>query len=146
MIKRTINYVDFDGNNRTEDAYFNMTRTELMEFSFTMPGEVADAVEKHDREDPEKVATKLMEKMGSSGIFNFVKDLVFKSYGKKSEDGRRFIKSEEMSIEFTQTLAYDEFIIDLFSDDKKATEFINGIIPADLADKISANNKIKALN
>lgn len=145
MIKRTINYVDFDGNNRTEDAYFNMTRTELMEFSFTMPGEVADAVDKHDQEDPEKIATNLMEKMGSSGIFNFVKDLVFKSYGKKSEDGRRFIKSEQMSLEFTQTLAYDEFIIDLFSDDKKATEFINGIIPADLADKISAN-KIKALN
>lgn len=143
MIKRTINYIDFDGNQRTEDAYFNMTRSELIAFSFDMPDAITDAAKNADNVDLEEAGVKLVEKMGTSGIFNFVKDLVFKAYGKKSPDGRRFIKSNEMSTEFTQTLAYDEFLIDLFSDDKKAAEFINGIIPADMAKQISTNSNIK---
>ena len=143
MIKRTINYTDFDGNQRTEDMYFNMTRSELIAFSFDMPESITDAANNGQNVNLEEAGAKLIEKMGISGIFNFIKDLVFKSYGKKSEDGRRFIKSEQMATEFTQTLAYDEFLIDLFSDDKKASEFINGIIPADMAKQISANSNIK---
>lgn len=139
MIKRTINYIDFDGNHRSEDAYFNMTRTELIAFSFDMPAEITNSAIDPKNVDLEAAGAKLVEKLGNSGIFNFVQDLVFKAYGKKSEDGRRFIKSEELSTEFTQTLAYDEFIIDLFSDEKKATEFINGIIPAEMAKQIAAN-------
>lgn len=143
MIKRTINYIDFNGNQRTEDAYFNMTRSELIAFSFDMPDVITDTARDTNNVDLEAAGTKLVEKMGTSGIFNFVKDLVFKAYGMKSEDGRRFIKSEQMATEFTQTLAYDEFLIDLFSDDKKASEFINGIIPADMAKQISTNSNIK---
>lgn len=143
MIKRTIKYTDFNGNQRTEDAYFNMTRSELIAFSFGMPDAIADTAKDTNNVDLEAAGTKLIEKMGTSGIFNFVKDLVFKAYGMKSEDGRRFIKSEQMSTEFTQTLAYDEFLIDLFSDDKKAAEFINGIIPADMAKQISTDSNIK---
>ena len=143
MIKRTINYTDFDGNHRTEDAYFNMTRNELIAFSFDMPDIITNTAENTDASnnvDLEKAGAKLLDKLGTSGIFKFVTDLVFRSYGKKSDDGRRFIKSEELSTEFTQTLAYDEFIMDLFSDDKKATEFINGIIPADMAKQITSSN------
>ena len=143
MIKRTINYVDFDGNQRTEDAYFNMTRSELIAFSFGMPDAVTDAAKNANNANLEEAGAKLVEKMGTSGIFNFVKDLVFKAYGMKSEDGRRFIKSEQMATEFTQTLAYDEFLIDLFSDDKKAAEFINGIIPADMAKQMTDNGNLK---
>ena len=146
MIKRTINYIDFDGNPRTEDAYFNMTRSELIAFTFDMPDAITDAAKNTNTAnnvDLEAAGAKLVERLGTSGIFNFVKDLVFRSYGKKSDDGRRFIKSNEMAIEFTQTLAYDEFLIDLFSDDKKAADFINGIIPAEMAKQISANSDIK---
>lgn len=139
MIKRTINYTDFDGNQRSEDAYFNMTRTELIAFSFDMPSEITNSGIDPKNVDIEAAGAKLVEKLGNSGIFKFVQDLVFKSYGKKSEDGRRFIKSEALSTEFTQTLAYDEFIIDLFSDEKKATEFVNGIIPAEMAKQIALN-------
>lgn len=146
MIKRTINYIDFDGNPRTEDVYFNMTRSELIAFTFDMPEAITDAAKNTNTAnnvDLEAAGAKLVERLGTSGIFNFVKDLVFRSYGKKSDDGRRFIKSNEMATEFTQTLAYDEFLIDLFSDDKKAAEFINGIIPAEMAKQISANSDIK---
>lgn len=147
MIKRTITYTDFDGNTRTEDMYFNMTRAELIEFSFNMPSAMSEAANdmNGNNVNVEEAGAKLVEKLGTSGIFNFVKELVFKSYGVKSDDGRRFIKSENLSTEFTQTLAYDEFIIDLFSDDKKASEFINGIIPAEMARQIPENT-FKAAN
>ena len=145
MIKRTIKYVDFDGNERIEDAYFNMTKSELVAFFFEIPNDIADTVKDPDSVDIREAGKKLLEKIGNVGIYNFVKDLIFKSYGMKSEDGRRFIKSEQLSTEFTQTLAYDEFLMDLFSDDNKASEFINGIIPADMANKMSVNT-FKAAN
>lgn len=137
MIKRTINYTDFDGNKRTEDLYFNMTKTELTEFALSMPDGVANEAENVNEYDPEIAGKKLVEKLGRYGIFKFIKDLVFKSYGKKSEDGRRFIKSDELSTEFTQTIAYDDFMSELLRDDLKASEFINGIIPAEMADKLT---------
>lgn len=140
MIKKTITYTDFDGNVRTEDAYFNMTKNELLSFSFGMPADVTDAAKNSDNVNIEEAGKKLAEKIGNEGIFNFVKDLVFRAYGKKSEDGRRFIKDREQTVEFTQTLAYDEFLMDLFSDDKKASEFINGIIPADIAEKLPSTS------
>lgn len=137
MLKKTVTYTDFDGNQRTEDLYFNMTKSELVEFSFGLPEEMSDTV-KSTEDINNETANKLIEKIGNSGIFNFVKDLVFKSYGVKSEDGRRFIKNEQTTIEFTQTLAYDEFLMNLFSDDRNASDFINGIIPAEMAKQIPA--------
>jgi len=144
MIKRTITYTDFDGKERTEDAYFNMTKSELIEFSFGLPDEMTETVKSTDDVNNE-TANKLIEKLGNSGIFNFVKELIVKSYGVKSADGRRFIKDEKATTEFMQTLAYDEFIIDLFSNDMKASEFINGIIPADMANKMPTNT-FRAVN
>lgn len=132
MLKKTVTYTDFDGNSRTEDLYFNMTRNELLSFSFGMPDIGIDANTDPNKIDVKEAGKKLVEKMGSSGIVDFIKDLVFKAYGVKSEDGRRFIKSEALSTEFTQTLAYDEFIMELFEDDKKASEFINAVIPAEM--------------
>lgn len=140
MLTKTITYTDFNGNSRTEELFFNMTRSELLAFSFNMPDVISDSVGDPNKVDMEAAGIKLAEKLGNSGIFKFVQDLVFKAYGVKSEDGRRFIKSDELSTEFTQTLAYDEFIMELFSDDKKASEFINSIIPADIANKMSGNN------
>lgn len=144
MIKKTITYTDFDGNKRTEDAYFNMTKSELLEFSFTVPDTMSDAVTDPEHVDVEEAGKKLIEKIGNIGILNFVKDLVFKAYGVKSEDGRRFIKNEQLSIEFTQTLAYDEFLMELFSDAAKANEFINAVIPAEVVKQIPATT-IKAV-
>lgn len=140
MIKRTINFTDFDGNKQEEVAYFNMTRTELLAYSFDLPDDLTEELKDPEKVNFEEVGARLIDKMGRAGIFNFVKDLVFRAYGMKSEDGRRFIKSEQLSTEFTQTLAYDEFIIDLFSGDgSKASEFINGLIPAEMANKIAPN-------
>lgn len=138
MLKKVTNYVDFDGNNRTEEMYFNLTQTELMELAMDMPDDIADSVGNDPTNVSESAASKLVEKLGSKGIMDYLKMLVLKSYGVKSEDGRRFEKSEEISREFSQTIAYDNLMMELLTKPDSANEFITGIIPANTADKIPA--------
>lgn len=139
MLKKTITYIDFDGNQRTEDLYFNMTRNELVKFSFGLPELTENVPDKITKKDAEELGAKMIEKMGAEGLYTFVENLIFKAYGIKSEDGRRFIKSEQLSTEFTQTMAYDELLTDIFSTDEKATEFLNAIIPSEMAKQVSMN-------
>lgn len=138
MIKRTVNYEDFDGNSRVEDLYFNLTKTELIEMSMDLPEDVSGAITEDTKNvDEAEVARKLSEKLGNKGVYEFVKNLVLKSYGIKSEDGRRFVKSPEISKEFSQTLAYDAFLMELLSDDNASATFLSGIIPKDMVDKMT---------
>lgn len=144
MLKKTITYTDFDGNTRTEDLYFNMTRIELMEFAFDMPEDITKSINDPQNVDMEATGAKIAEKLGTRGIFNFVKDLVHKAYGVRSEDGRRFTKranGKDLADEFEETLAYDEFIVDLFSDDQKAADFVNAIVPNEMANQMPSNVK-----
>lgn len=141
MLKKTVNYVDFNGNNRTEDCYFNLTQTELAEILFQVPGDVTENLYQDDSEQAkEQAALKLLDKLGGDGVFQFVKDLMLKSYGIKSQDGRRFEKSEQISTEFSQTLAFDTLFMELMKDDVAAAEFVNGVIPANLASNIQNKN------
>lgn len=141
MLKKTVNYVDFNGNNRTEDCYFNLTQTELAEILFQVPGDVTENLYQDDSEQAkEQAALKLIDKLGGDGVFQFVKDLMLKSYGIKSQDGRRFEKSEQISTEFSQTLAFDTLFMELMKDDVAAAEFVNGVIPANLASNIQNKN------
>lgn len=139
MIKRTVTYEDFDGNQRTEELHFNLTQVELTEMAMDLPEGFLNSVEDPSKVDGNAAAAKLAESLGGKGIFDFIKKLVLKSYGIKSEDGRRFQKSEELSNEFAQTLAFDAMIMELMQDDQVAAEFVNGVIPAKLADKLPAN-------
>lgn len=130
MLVKTITYNDYDNNERTETLYFNMNKMELTEFAADLPDDVFKNVSGVKTiQDVAKVANK----MGSKGIIKFIKELVLRSYGVKSEDGRRFIKSKELSEEFSQTIAYDMFMTELMSDDKAASSFVNGLIPASMA-------------
>ena len=88
----------------------------------------------------QKTGINLIEKLGKKGVMDFIKKIVLKSYGVKSPDGRRFIKSEELSTEFSQTPAFSSFMMKLMTDDNEASSFINGVIPSDLANKIAASN------
>ena len=134
MIKKTVNYEDFDGNKRTEDLYFNLTKFEATEFALDLPDDITNEVTKEgvDATNMESVS-RIVQKLGGKGIIDFIRKLVLKSYGIKSEDGRRFIKSEEISTEFSQTMAFDNLMMELLTDDDEAAKFINGVIPADLA-------------
>lgn len=138
MLKKTITYTDFDGNKRTEDAYFNLLQSEAVELALELPEGLFDSV--NDKKTDEETAATLIEKLGGKGVYGFIKDLVLKSYGIKSSDGRRLEKSDEISKEFSQTVAFDTFLMGLMSDDKAAAEFVTKVIPPELADKIAARN------
>lgn len=133
MLVKTITYNDYDNNERTETLYFNMNKMELTEFAADLPDDVFKNVS--GVKSIQDVAN-VVNKMGSRGIIKFIKELVLRSYGVKSEDGRRFIKSKELSEEFSQTIAYDMFMSELMSDDNAASNFVNGLIPASMAGEL----------
>ena len=132
-LKKKITYTDFNGNERTEDHYFNLTKTELTEIALGLP----DGMDESEiTEANEQAAMTIIDKLGKDGVFKFIKELILKSYGIKSSDGKRFQKSEEISKEFSETLAFDQFFMELMTDDVKAAEFVNSIIPKDVANGI----------
>ena len=120
MLKKTITYVDYNGVERTEDFYFNLSKAEVAEMELSVQGGFSKMLE-------EIVASK-----DNVQIVNLFKQMVLKSYGEKSPDGRRFIKSDEIAQAFAQTEAYSEIFMELALDEKKAADFVNGIMPANL--------------
>lgn len=140
MLKKTITYNDFDGNERVETHYFNLTKTELVEIAFNLPDGLTDEVGTDASKVTEQAAMQLVEKLGKDGVFKFIKDLMLKSYGIKSPDGKRFEKSEEISKEFSQTLAFDAMFMEFMTNDVAAANFLNSIIPAEMVNNILAKN------
>ena len=120
MLKKTVTYVDYNGVERTEDFYFNLSKAEVAEMELSVQGGFSKMLE-------EIVASK-----DNVQIVNLFKQIVLKSYGEKSQDGRRFIKSDEIAQAFAQTEAYSEIFMELALDEKKAADFVNGIMPANL--------------
>ena len=120
MLKKTIKYTDFNDVEREEDFYFNLTRAELAEMQLSKEGGLQAWLEKIDKTDNQPELIKIF------------KNIILKAYGEKSADGKRFIKSEEISEAFAQSAAYDEFFIELISNEAKAAEFINGLMPKNI--------------
>lgn len=122
MLKKTINYVDYDGNEREEDFYFNLTKAELMEMSLSTSGGL------------DKYIERITKAQDTAKLIELFKDIIIKSYGVKSDDGKRFIKKPELTEEFTQTEAYSDLFTTLATDENEAAAFINGIMPKELLD------------
>ena len=120
MLKKRIEYVDYDDNKRAEDFYFNLTKAEITELELSTEGGLQNMIQK------------IIDAKDTPQIIKFFKEIILMSYGEKSADGRRFIKSKELSEAFTQTPAYSELFMELATDEKAASDFINGIIPNDL--------------
>lgn len=119
MLKKTITYTDYNGVERTEDFYFNLTKAELMEMEMGTSGGFAEMIQR-------VIAAK-----DAPTIIAVFKDIILKSYGQKSPDGRRFIKSEQLREEFSQTEAYSILYMELATNDETAANFVNGIMPND---------------
>lgn len=122
MLKKNIKYVDYDGNERAEDFYFNLNKAEVIELQLGTVGGLTKTLEK------------IVQEKDTSRIIEYFKTLILKAYGEKSADGRRFIKSQELRDAFEQTEAYSELFMELASDAKMAAEFINGVLPKEAAD------------
>lgn len=145
MIKKTINYTDYDGNARKETCYFNLSEFEATELGLELPEGIVDAASTNASNDNDEIAVHLVERLGAKGIKDFVKDVVKKSYGVKSPDGKRFMKSEELFTEFSQTPAYSEFMMQLLTNDEAASEFINDVILSNIR-AVDKKNVSKKLN
>ena len=118
MLKKTFTYTDYNGVERTEDHYFNLSKAELMEMELSTTGGLAEMI------------NKIVAAQDAPAIVKVFKDLVLKAYGQKSADGRRFIKSKELADEFSQTEAYSQLFMELATDADAAAKFVNGIVPA----------------
>lgn len=123
MYKKTIKYVDYDGNERTEDFYFNLTETEITEWEYSEPGGMTAFIEK-------VVNTNEYTKM-----IPLWKKIILMSYGEKSPDGRRFIKSDELSTAFSQTEAFNVMFMEFAQNAEAATDFVNAVLPKSISEK-----------
>ena len=132
MLKRKMTYVDYNGNERTEDFYFNLTKAELTEMQLSESGGLTEFIQR------------IIDTQDTKKIIELFKDLILKAYGEKSLDGKRFIKSKELSDSFAQTEAYSDLFMELATDSKAAAAFVNGIIPSDLAKQVAENGGIES--
>lgn len=125
MIKKTITYTDYNGNERKEDFYFNLTKAEIMEMEMSIKGGLAEMI------------NRIVAAQDQPAIIKIFKDLIIKAYGVKSADGKRFMKSQEITDEFVQTEAFSQLFMELAIDADAAGKFVNGIVPADMAQQMN---------
>ena len=121
MLKKTITYVDYNGVERKEDFYFNLSKSEIMKMELGTTGGLAEKIQR------------VVDAQDGPAIMTIFEDLILTAYGEKSLDGKRFIKSKELSEAFSQTEAYSKLFMELATNDVAAANFINGIIPVDLS-------------
>lgn len=116
MIKKTITYTDYFGNERTEDFYFNLSKAELLDLQYSQNGGL------------DQWAQSVMDAHDHKKLWSLFTELISKSYGVRSADGRRFMKSEEISKEFTETEAYSVLMNEFFTDNDSIINFFNGLV------------------
>ncbi len=126
MLKQTRTYVDFDGNKRTEDFWFHLTKAEITELQLSVDGGLQEMIRR------------MVAAQDAPQIIKLMKEFVQLSYGVKSADGKRFEKSPELTAAFTQTQAYSDIFMELAFDDEAAAKFIQGVVPADMAEAVAS--------
>ena len=120
MLIKKITYKDFNGVERTEDFMFHLMESEIAEMELSTAGGFAESLEK------------IIQTQNVPEIIKEFKKIILKAYGVKSPDGKRFIKNDKLTEEFSQTNAYSKLFMELATDDKAASAFINGIIPEEM--------------
>ncbi|MBR5180111.1 MAG: hypothetical protein IKW90_15140 [Lachnospiraceae bacterium] len=129
MLTKAITYTDYNGNKKTKNFYFNLTRSELAEMELTNNAGMLETIKKmvneHDR----------------AKIYGLFEEIVMKSVGEKSSDGEYFEKSDEIRNRFKSHPAYDVLFMELISNEKTMSDFINAILPAEIAANAKANDK-----
>lgn len=132
MLKKTIKYTDFNGVDREEDFYFNLTEAELAEMNLMTKGGLKGYLEA------------IINTQDTPAIAELFKTIINKAYGVKSPDGRKFVKSPEILEDFIYTQAYSNLYMSLIADADAAANFVNGIIPKNIADQANAQKAIAA--
>lgn len=117
MFKKVLVYTDFNGLEVKEEFCFNLTKAEILEMQLEKSGGFAESIQK------------IIDSKDTPSIIKIFKELLVKSYGIKSEDGKRFIKNDKIREEFTQTAAYSDLFVEFASNADSASAFVNGIMP-----------------
>ena len=125
MYNKTVTYKDYKGNTRTEDFYFNLNKAELVELELSAKGGLTVMMDR------------IIAAQDNATLFKIFKDLVSKSYGVLSDDGRKFIKNQEVLDDFMQTEAYSIIFSELATNAEAAAEFFNNVIPQNLAKELA---------
>lgn len=124
MIKKVIKYTDFNGVEREEEFYFSISKSELTEWELSIDGGLSAYI------------NKIVNTKSSPELCKMFKELILRSYGEKTIDGKRFVKfasdGHRLADDFVQTPAYDELFMSLLQDADTAAAFVNGIVPADV--------------
>lgn len=128
MFTKTIKYTDYNGVEREEKFSFNLTKAEIMEMELGTVGGLAETI------------NRIVAAQDAPELIKLFKDLILRAYGEKSADGKRFIKNDELKEAFSQTEAYSILFMELSQDADKASEFVNGIIPADLSKELQKSS------
>ena len=130
MYVKNITYNDYNGEERCERAYFNLSQAELTEYAYSVEGGLYNYVNR-------LIVTKNVPE-----LMKMFKDIIVKSYGEKSADGRRFVKSPELTKAFMETEAYSNFFMELVTKPESVNEFLNGIMPVKMTqEEIDAAKK-----
>ena len=134
MIKETVTYTDFNGEEKTEDLYFNLSRAELLRYNLSQEGGFEGALKRilglSDTDSVSENNQEIVNNMDAdklTQLFDWVEWFIGISYGIKTDDGR-FVKSEKIKEEFLSSEAYSELLMKLATDPSKANEFSRGII------------------
>ena len=130
MIKKTIEYTDYNGEKRKEDFYFNLSKAELLEMQLSATGGLEEFLEK------------IIQTQDGPALVKMFKDIILKAYGEKSPDGRTFMKNDEIRARFECSEAYSELFMELATNSDAAADFINHLLPADLAASAAERDEI----
>lgn len=131
MIKKTVTYTDYNGVERTESFYFHFSEAEILDMEMSTEGGFAERVQR------------IVDAKQQTELLKVIKKFVYDAYGVKSDDGKRFIKNDEVKTAFIESPAYSKIFMEMLGDDKIAAEFVNGVVPANMKDELA---KIAAKN
>lgn len=134
MLKKTITYENLDGETTSEDFYFNLTKAELAEMELSYDGGFGEYLRK------------IVDAKSGRQIITAFKEIVGKAYGERSEDGKRFLKSEDRTNEFLSSEAWSELFMELISEPKAGADFVNAIIPQSMVNEVQAQVQPTSLN
>lgn len=128
MLKKTIKFIDYDGNPRSEDHYFHLSMSELSELQYGSEGGL------------EGITRRIIDTNDQTELVRIFKDLILRSYGERIGDAKNFMKEDDdgrpLSRRFKQTAAYDALWMELIQNTNAAIDFVNGIVPKELSEKM----------
>ena len=121
MIKKTVTYTDFNGSERTETFYFHYSQAEILEMELSVDGGFGERIQR------------IIDAKDQPSLIRVIKKFVLDAYGVKSDDGKRFIKNDEVRAAFEECPAFSIIFMEMVMNDAAAAEFFKGVVPADLA-------------